>query len=526
MQKYLSAAEQIAARAVGGDPLPAAGHLHARSRIASGVWRRRHRAEGRSSSTTPSTSSVSTVAAIAARQDRAGHAGDLGGRQAGEDGVACRCRSAPSTSRAARRSAPIDEVRVFLPGNEHTFRAEFVDDEDARRRFRRRRAPERQPATSSPSSSRSPGRSRRPAPHERAEDRRSSAIRRRARSACTRILRTLARRAYRRPVTTVEVAPLTRDRRQGAGRAATRRRRACSSRSPRCWSRRSFLFRIERDPRPGDVGAHQRRRAGVAPQLLPLELDAGRRAAAARREPNRLHLPAVLRRAGQADDRRPEVGGARRQLRRPVARDAQPRRRHARRRRSSRSGAPSCATRCAPRRGCSSTPCCARTVRSRTSSTGKYTFLNERLAKHYGIDGVDGPGLPPRRARDRSAQRRLHAGERADRLELSDADVRRCCAASTCWRTSSTRRRRRRRPTCRRSTRKVSASRGRSAQQIEQHRADPLCACCHTKMDPLGFAPRELRRHRPLAHRRTASSRSIRPATFPERQGASRARPS
>ena len=36
-------------------------------------------------------------------------------------------------------------------------------------------------------------------------------------------------------------------------------------------------------------------------------------------------------------------------------------------------------------------PCCARTGRSRTFSTRKYTFLNERLAKHYGIDGVKGP---------------------------------------------------------------------------------------------------------------------------------------
>ncbi len=27
-----------------------------------------------------------------------------------------------------------------------------------------------------------------------------------------------------------------------------------------------------------------------------------------------------------------------------------------------------------------------------------YTFLNERLAKHYGIPGVTGAGIPPRRA--------------------------------------------------------------------------------------------------------------------------------
>ena len=25
-------------------------------------------------------------------------------------------------------------------------------------------------------------------------------------------------------------------------------------------------------------------------------------------------------------------------------------------------------------------------------------------------------------------------------------------------------------------------------QQMEQHRANPVCACCHARMDPLGFA--------------------------------------
>ena len=30
---------------------------------------------------------------------------------------------------------------------------------------------------------------------------------------------------------------------------------------------------------------------------------------------------------------------------------------------------------------------------------GKYTFLNERLAKHYGIDRREGPRVPPRRTR-------------------------------------------------------------------------------------------------------------------------------
>ena len=36
---------------------------------------------------------------------------------------------------------------------------------------------------------------------------------------------------------------------------------------------------------------------------------------------------------------------------------------------------------------------------------GRYSFLNERLARHYGIAGVTGPGVPPRRS-DRHAARR------------------------------------------------------------------------------------------------------------------------
>ena len=80
-------------------------------------------------------------------------------------------------------------------------------------------------------------------------------------------------------------------------------------------------------------------------------------------------------------------------------------------------------TPCAPRRACSSTPCCARTGPLSDFIDGKYTFLNERLAKHYGIAGVDRTRLPPRRADHRRAQRRVHAGERADRVELSHAHV-------------------------------------------------------------------------------------------------------
>ena len=52
-----------------------------------------------------------------------------------------------------------------------------------------------------------------------------------------------------------------------------------------------------------------------------------------------------------------------------------------------------------------------------------YTFVNERLARHYGIPNVDRPRVPPRRSHEHEARRRADAGERADRLVLRDAHV-------------------------------------------------------------------------------------------------------
>ena len=62
-----------------------------------------------------------------------------------------------------------------------------------------------------------------------------------------------------------------------------------------------FLFRIERDPNPDDPAGHQisRPRTGLAAELLPVEFDAGRRAAALA-EAASCATPAVLRRAGEA----------------------------------------------------------------------------------------------------------------------------------------------------------------------------------------------------------------------------------
>jgi mono/diheme cytochrome c family protein len=118
---------------------------------------------------------------------------------------------------------------------------------------------------------------------------------------------------------------------------------------------------------------------------------------------------------------------------------------------------------------------------------GKYTFVNERLAKFYGIPGVSGNEF--RRVP-------LDGGERSG--VLTQASV--LTVTSYPTRTS---------PVLRGKwilenvlnmpppppppgvgsiDAKPGATAGTMRQQMERHRADPMCAACHTRMDPLGFA--------------------------------------
>ena len=54
---------------------------------------------------------------------------------------------------------------------------------------------------------------------------------------------------------------------------------------------------------------------------------------------------------------------------------------------------------------------------------GRYTFVNERLAKHYGIAGRLRAGVPARRPDRHAARRRGDAGQRADGVVLRDAHL-------------------------------------------------------------------------------------------------------
>ena len=297
----------------------------------------------------------------------------------------------------------------------------------------------------------------------------------------------LAHRAYRRPVTAAEVAQLT---------GIFNRARAAA-----VHARAEPAVRDRRDAGLAAVPVpHRARSAGRARSARISDVELASRLSyflwssmpddellrLARGQPS---APARgARRAGHADDRRSEIGGLLREFRRASGWRRAASMRSSATRSGFPNGTPSCGTPCGPRRGCSSTRCSARTGRSSDFIDGEYTFLNERLAKHYGIAGVEGPEFRRVELHDRPAQRRLHAGERPDGVELSDAHVggaarqvpareRAQCAASAAA------------AGCAGARRSV-GRRGAVASRADGDSIGrcALCASCHTRMDPLGFA--------------------------------------
>jgi hypothetical protein len=116
-----------------------------------------------------------------------------------------------------------------------------------------------------------------------------------------------------------------------------------------------------------------------------------------------------------------------------------------------------------------------------------YTFLNERLAKHYEIDGVTGPEF----------RRVTLSGDRRAGL-LGQASV--LTVTSNPTRTSPVKRGKwileqllgtppppppPDVPELKEG--KDAVLKGSLRERMEQHRANPSCAACHTRMDPLGF---------------------------------------
>jgi hypothetical protein len=117
---------------------------------------------------------------------------------------------------------------------------------------------------------------------------------------------------------------------------------------------------------------------------------------------------------------------------------------------------------------------------------GKYTFLNERLAKHYGIPGVVGPEF---RRVALTGDERSGVLTQASVLTVSSYPTRTSPVLRGKWILENILNDPPPPPPPGVANLKEEAIGTTMSlrQQLEQHRANPACAACHTRMDPLGF---------------------------------------
>jgi hypothetical protein len=117
-----------------------------------------------------------------------------------------------------------------------------------------------------------------------------------------------------------------------------------------------------------------------------------------------------------------------------------------------------------------------------------YTFLNQRLAEHYGIDGVKGPAFR-RVALPAGSQRGGLLGQ-ASILTVTSYGNHTSVVKRGQWILANLLSAPPPPPPEGVPALKTTAN-GRvlsAREQLEMHRADPACASCHVKMDPLGYA--------------------------------------
>jgi hypothetical protein len=477
MQKYLQAAEQIASRAVGGDPLPKPGLFDKRSRI------RRLDAD-----TIEFKDRVDFDADYNVRVLLVGHRGaddkpvtlvlSIDGKPVKTVEVPVRISDVNKQGGATQRSA--EELRTFLSQGEHTFRAAFVNDEGlkdipaaARRNPSRNIYPDTfEIAGPFPST----------AQHS-SERKILTCDLASGRSCADRIVTNLAHRAYRRPASKADVAELMAI--YDEARAAEYSpRQSLQFAIEAMLVSPKFLYRIEADPKPGVYG-----------RISDVEL-AGR-------------LSYFLW-SSMPDDELLRLGESNR-LHRAEVLDAQVKRMIADPKfsafaenfpgqwleiRSLDAVHPDAA------KFPEWTPELREAMRTETSMffasvlrenrpigdliDGNYTFLNETLAKYYGIEDVTGPEF--RRVELKTDQR---SGV------LTQASI--LTVTSYPNRTSVVLRGKYLLenvfgaappppppdvPKLDETTVGIAKS---LRQQMEQHRSDPVCASCHSKMDVLGF---------------------------------------
>jgi hypothetical protein len=480
MQQYLTAAERIAARAVGDATFPSPAVFTSRSRV---------RRNGDSAIELKPILEYDAEYLI--RVHVTGHRGFESTEAPikltiSVDGAPVKTVMQPVQQNAVNKQGggtqrSVHEVRMFLSANTHVIRAEFVDDAGLSKipeKSRRNAANNIYPEFIDVAGPYKPAVPRPVAKKVLICDPASGA------SCVTRIASTFARRAYRRPVAKTEVTQLTQvfDRAKAAGYTAPQSLQFMLSAmlvSPH------FLFRIERDPGPGKVARitdHElatRLSYFLWSSMPDVELSA-------LADANKLRQPAVLdaqvkrmladpKSAALADN----FAGQWLETRSldAVKRDTEK----------------------FPEWNAELRDAMKEETRlffeailrdNRPVSDfidGRYTFLNERLAKHYGIDGVTGTDF---RRVELTTPERGGVFTHGSVLTVSSYPTR----TSPVLRGKFLLENALNAPvpppppdipTLDESKVGVATSlRG----QLEQHRSDTFCASCHNKMDPLGFA--------------------------------------
>ena len=146
-----------------------------------------------------------------------------------------------------------------------------------------------------------------------------------------------------------------------------------------------------------------------------------------------------------------------------------------------------------------------------------YTYLNERLAKHYGIPHVYGSQF-----RRVALDEESHRGgllRQASILTVTSYATRTSPVIRGHWVLEESGRH-----AAAAAAAECAGPRGQHAsrarlsvrERLKQHRANAACASCHDLMDPVGFCAGEFRRGRPLARRPKPASRSTPPAACPD----------
>jgi hypothetical protein len=477
MQKYLSVAERLAARAVGGNPLPKPGFFNKRTHL-----------RRLSAGAIELTDILEYDADYIVRVNLTGHRGaqdkpvtlviTVDGKPLKTVNVPVQISAVNVQGGATQRGS--EEARLFLAGNQHVIRAEFVNDEalkeippNARLNANRNIFPESiELAGPFP-----PGEAR---PLQRKIllcDPAGGVV------CVERILSNLAHHAYRRPVGRAEIGELTRvcEKARGAGYAPNESLQfavAAVLVSPQ------FLFRIERDPKPGmtrqisDVELASRISYFLWSSMPDEEL-------LRLGEANQLHQPAILKAQVKRmiNDSKSSAFAENFSGQWLETRSLDALQRDAKK-------FPEWSTELKDAMRTETRMFFEAVLRENRPISdfidGRYSFLNENLAKHYGIDGVTGPEF---RRVDLTTDQRSGVFTQGSVLAVSSYPTRTSIVLRGKYLLENVLNAPPPPPPPVPSLNEEAVgTAGTLRQQMEQHRSDALCASCHSKMDVLGFA--------------------------------------